>query len=154
VATVVTQLFALARPHLGVFGEKDWQQLQIIRRLAIDLHLGVEVVGMPIVREEDGLALSSRNAYLSGPERPRALALSRGLQAAQGRWRAGERRADALRDVVRAELRAAEVREDYVELVEPDTLRPLEQAERPDARLLVAGFVGKTRLIDNTAIGC
>jgi pantoate--beta-alanine ligase len=154
VATVVTQLLALARPHLAVFGEKDWQQLQIIRRLAMDLHLGVEVVGMPIVREPDGLALSSRNAYLSGPERARALAFSRGLRAAQERWRAGEQRADALRNTVRAELRAAEVREDYVELVEPDTLEPLERAERPDARLLVAGFVGATRLIDNTAIGC
>ena len=154
VATVVTQLFALARPHLGVFGEKDWQQLQIIRRLALDLHLGVEVVGMPIVREPDGLALSSRNAYLSAPERARALALSRGLQSAQRRWGSGERRADALREAVRAELRAAEVREDYVELVEPDTLRPLERADRPDARLLVAGFVGSTRLIDNAAIAC
>jgi pantoate--beta-alanine ligase len=91
VATVVTQLFALARPHLAVFGEKDWQQLQIIRRLALDLHLGVEVVGMPIVREADGLALSSRNAYLSPPERARALALSRGLRSAQARWSAGER---------------------------------------------------------------
>jgi len=154
VATVVTQLFALARPHVGVFGEKDWQQLQIIRRLALDLHLGVEVIGMPIVREPDGLALSSRNAYLSGPERARALALGRGLRAAQDRWKAGERRADAVREAVRSELRAAEVREDYVELVGPDTLEPLDRAERPDARLLVAGFVGTTRLIDNTAIGC
>jgi len=154
VATVVTQLFALARPHLAVFGEKDWQQLQIIRRLAVDLHLGVEVVGMPIVREADGLAMSSRNAYLSPVERTRALALSRGLGAARARWAAGERQADVLREAVRAELRAAEVREDYVELVTPDTLESLARAERADARLLVAGFVGTTRLIDNTAVGC
>jgi len=154
VATVVTQLFALARPHLAVFGEKDWQQLQIIRRLAVDLHLGVDVVGMPIVREADGLAMSSRNAYLSPVERTRALALSRGLGAARARWAAGERQADVLREAVRAELRAAEVREDYVELVTPDTLEPLARAERADARLLVAGFVGTTRLIDNTAVGC
>jgi len=153
VATVVTQLFALARPHLAVFGEKDWQQLQIIRRLAVDLHLGVEVVGMPIVREADGLAMSSRNAYLSPVERTRALALSRGLGAARARWAAGERQADVLREAARAELRAAEVREDYVELVTPDTLEPLARAERADARLLVAGFVGTTRLIDNTAVG-
>lgn len=153
VATVVTQLFALARPHLAVFGEKDWQQLQIIRRLAVDLHLGVEVVGMPIVREPDGLAMSSRNAYLSPPERMRALALSRGLQAARARWAAREHGASALRQAVRGELLAAEVREDYVELVDPSTLEPLERAERPDARLLVAAFVGTTRLIDNTAIG-
>jgi len=154
VATVVTQLFALARPHLAVFGDKDWQQLQIIRRLAVDLHLGVEVVGMPIVREADGLAMSSRNAYLSPVERTRALALSRGLGAARARWAAGERQADVLREAARAELRAAEVREDYVELVTPDTLEPLARAERADARLLVAGFVGTTRLIDNTAVGC
>jgi len=154
VATVVTQLFALARPHLAVFGEKDWQQLQIIRRLAADLHLGVEVVGMPIVREADGLAMSSRNAYLSPAERTRALALGRGLGAARARWAAGERQGDALREAVRVELRAAEVREDYVELVTPDTLEPLARAERADARLLVAGFVGTTRLIDNTAVGC
>jgi pantoate--beta-alanine ligase len=153
VATVVTQLFALARPHLAVFGEKDFQQLQIIRRLAVDLHLGVEVVGMPIVREPDGLAMSSRNAYLAATERPRALALNRGLGAARARWAAGERAGEALRDAVRAELRAGDVREDYVELVEPSTLEPLARAERAAARLLVAGFVGKTRLIDNTAIG-
>lgn len=154
VATVVTQLFALARPHVAVFGEKDFQQLQIIRRLALDLHLGVEVVGMPIVREADGLAMSSRNAYLSPPERTRALALSRGLGAARARWAAGERGGDALREAVRAELRAAELREDYVELVDPATLEPLPRAEQADARLLVAAFVGTTRLIDNTAIGC
>jgi len=154
VATVVTQLFALARPHVAVFGEKDWQQLQILRRLAVDLHLGVEVVGMPIVREADGLAMSSRNAYLSGPERARALALSRGLWAARARWAAGEREAGALEEAVRAELRAAEVREDYVELVTPDTLEPLPRAERADARILVAAFVGNTRLIDNSAVGC
>ena len=154
VATVVTQLFALARPQVAVFGEKDFQQLQIIRRLALDLHLGVEVVGMPIVREADGLAMSSRNAYLSPAERTRALALSRGLEAARARWAAGERGADALREAVRAQLRAAEVLEDYVELVDPATLEPLPRAEQADARLLVAGFVGRTRLIDNTAIGC
>jgi len=154
VATVVTQLFVLARPHVAVFGEKDFQQLQILRRLALDLHLGVEVVGMPIVREEDGLAMSSRNAYLSPSERARALALSRGLEAARARWAAGERGGDALREAVRAELRAAEVREDYVELVDPGTLEPLPRAEQADARLLVAAFVGNTRLIDNTAIGC
>ena len=154
VATVVTQLFALARPHLAVFGEKDWQQLQVIRRLASDLHLGVDVVGMPIVREVDGLAMSSRNAYLTPPERTRALALSRGLQAARSRWASGERGSEALRDAVRAELRAGEVREDYVELVTPDSLEDLHRADRADARLLVAGVVGRTRLIDNTAIGC
>jgi pantoate--beta-alanine ligase len=153
VATVVTQLFALVRPHLAVFGEKDWQQLQILRRLAIDLHLGIEVVGRPVVREADGLALSSRNAYLSPEGRLRALALWRGLQAARARWAGGERGASALLDSVRVELRAADVREDYVELVDPTGLVRLEQADRPEARLLVAAFVGTTRLIDNAPVG-
>ena len=153
VATVVTQLFALVRPAVAVFGEKDWQQLQVIRRLALDLHLGVEVVGMPIVREPDGLALSSRNAYLSPAERLRALGLSRGLQAARAAWSSGTRDAALLRETVRAELAAAEVREDYVELVDPQTLVPLAAAHQPDARLLVAGFVGSTRLIDNAPVG-
>ena len=153
VATVVTQLFALIRPAVALFGEKDWQQLQVIRRLAIDLHLGVEVVGMPIVREADGLALSSRNAYLSPAERQRALALSRGLSSARALWASGVREVEPLCAAVRAELRAAEVREDYVELVEPTTLIPLPAAEQADARLLVAGFVGNTRLIDNAPVG-
>lgn len=109
---------------------------------------------MPIVREEDGLALSSRNAYLSGSERGQALALSRGLGAARALWTAGERRSDLLCEAVRAELRIAEVQEDYVALVAPETLEPLDRVERSDARLLVAAFVGTTRLIDNTAIGC
>ena len=153
VATVVTQLFALVRPAVAVFGEKDWQQLQVVRRLALDLHLGVEVVGMPIVREADGLALSSRNAYLSPPDRERALGLSRGLQGARAAWASGMREARVLCDAVRSALAAAGVREDYVELVEPTTLVPLAIAERPDARLLVAGFVGTTRLIDNAPVG-
>jgi pantoate--beta-alanine ligase len=150
---VVTQLFALVRPAVAVFGEKDWQQLQVIRRLALDLHLGVEVVGMPIVREPDGLALSSRNAYLSVAERQRALGLSRGLQAARAAWASGTREAGPLREAARAELGAAEVREDYVELVDPQTLVPLAAADRPEARVLVAGFVGATRLIDNAPLG-
>jgi pantoate--beta-alanine ligase len=153
VATVVTQLFALVRPHLAVLGEKDWQQLQILQRLAIDLHLGIEVVGMPVVREADGLALSSRNAYLSPEGRVRALALWRGLEAARARWAGGQREAKKLVDSVRVELRAAEVREDYVELVNPTTLVPVEQVDRPDARLLVAAFVETTRLIDNAPVG-
>jgi len=108
---------------------------------------------MPIVREADGLALSSRNAYLSPAERQRALALSRGLSSARALWASGVREVEPLCAAVRAELRAAEVREDYVELVEPTTLIPLPAAEQADARLLVAGFVGNTRLIDNAPVG-
>jgi pantoate--beta-alanine ligase len=152
VATVVTQLFALLRPHVAIFGEKDYQQLQVIRRLARDLHLGVEVVGMPIVREPDGLAMSSRNAYLSAAERSRALALFRGLEAARGLFAGGERSGQSLAGTVRDALRAAEVREDYVEVVDAGSLQPLKRVDRP-ARLLVAAFVGATRLIDNVALG-
>jgi pantoate--beta-alanine ligase len=152
VATVVTQLFALLRPHVAIFGEKDFQQLAVVRRMALDLHLGVEVVGMPIVREADGLAMSSRNAYLSAPERARAVSLWRGLEAARRRLAGGEQDASRLAAVVRDELRAADVREDYVELVDPLTLQPLSRVDRP-ARLLVAAFVGTTRLIDNVALG-
>ncbi len=152
VATVVTQLFALFRPHAAIFGEKDYQQLQVVRRLARDLHLGVQVVGMPIVREADGLAMSSRNAYLSPGERTRARALFAGLEAARQRFAEGVVDPKALLGTVREALGAQAVREDYLALVDPDSLRPLERAV-PRARLLVAGFVGATRLIDNVELG-
>ena len=152
VATVVAQLFSLFRPHLAIFGEKDYQQLLVVRRLARDLHLGVEVVGMPILREGDGLAMSSRNAYLSAAERGRALALFRGLAAARALFAKGTDDAKQLTDVVCEALRREDVREDYVALVEGQTLVPLERAHA-GARLLVAAFVGATRLIDNVGLG-
>jgi pantoate--beta-alanine ligase len=153
VATVVTKLLALFRPQVAIFGEKDFQQLQVIRRLNDDLELGVEIVGQPTVREADGLAMSSRNAYLSPEERRRALALSKGLFEAQGAATRGEARAEVLVGLVRQRLAEAGVREDYVELRHAQTLAPLE-ALTPGlpARLLVAGFVGTTRLIDNVAV--
>ncbi len=152
VATVVAQLFALFRPQVAVFGEKDYQQLLVVQRLSRDLHLGVEVVGMPILRESDGLAMSSRNAYLSKTERGRALALVRGLQAARHLFAQGTDDAAPLIEVVRDALRAEDVREDYVVLADSETLQPLERADRR-SRLLVAAFVGATRLIDNVALG-
>jgi pantoate--beta-alanine ligase len=152
VATVVAQLFALFRPHTAIFGEKDYQQLQVVRRLSADLHLGVEVVGMPILREADGLAMSSRNAYLKGAERQRARALFQGLQAARARFGEGTVDPAPLLGAVRGALQAADVREDYVALVDASTLQPLARAV-PQARLLVAGFVGATRLIDNVELG-
>ncbi|MGQ0505426.1 MAG: pantoate--beta-alanine ligase, partial [Myxococcaceae bacterium] len=115
VATVVTKLLAMFRPHLALFGEKDYQQLQVIKTLNRDLNLGVEIVGMPTVREADGLAMSSRNGYLTETERQRALALSRGLKAAVALAAKGPVSADTLKAVVRAELGPADVREDYVE---------------------------------------
>ena len=153
VATVVTKLLCLFRPHVALFGEKDYPQLQVIRALERDLNLGVEIVGMPTLREPDGLAMSSRNAYLTPEERQRALALSRGLAAAQALLQGGTREAEALVGLVRRELEAAGLREDYVELVDATTLRPLPVVSPGQpARLLVAAFVGNTRLIDNQAL--
>jgi pantoate--beta-alanine ligase len=152
VATVVAQLFNVFRPEVALFGEKDFQQLRVLQRLNQDLHFGIEVVGMPIVREADGLAMSSRNKYLGAEDRSRALSLSRGLVAARELWSAGERAVAPLVARARGELEAAQVRVDYVELVDATTLRSLERVDRP-ARLLVAAFLGATRLIDNLALG-
>jgi pantoate--beta-alanine ligase len=151
VATVVAKLFNLTRPHAALFGEKDWQQLQVVRAMVRDLDFGLEVVGMPIVREPDGLAMSSRNAYLSPEERTRALALSGGLREAQARAAAGDRDAATLVAAVEGRLAAAGARVDYVAIVHPQTLRPVTRAE-PGSRMLVAAFVGRTRLIDNVAL--
>ncbi|CAM3634624.1 pantoate--beta-alanine ligase [Corallococcus sp. ZKHCc1 1396] len=150
VATIVTQLLALFRPKVALFGEKDYQQLQVIRTLNRDLHLGADIVGMPTVREADGLAMSSRNAYLSADERQRALALSKGVRAAQALLSSGTRDTGVLVDAVRRELKAADLREDYVEVRDAETLSPLGTvAPGQTARVLVAAFCGATRLIDN-----
>ncbi len=151
VATVVAKLLGLSRPHVALFGEKDWQQLQVIRRMVRDLDMGVDVVGMPVIREGDGLAMSSRNAYLSPEERVRATTISRALGSAQLRASGGERDPARLAEGVRSELDAAGFRQDYVELVHPETLRPVERAV-PGTRMLVAAFLGRTRLIDNVAL--
>lgn len=153
VATVVAKLLALFRPEVAVFGEKDYQQLQVIRRLAADLELGCEVVGVPIVREVDGLAMSSRNAYLSADERLRAVALFEGLAEAVELAQRGEGRAHVLCEVVRGRLRAAGACEEYVELREASTLRSIDfLSPEMDARIFVAALMGRTRLIDNMAV--
>jgi pantoate--beta-alanine ligase len=152
VATVVTKLLALFRPEVALFGEKDWQQLQVITRLNADLELGVDVVGMPTLREVDGLAMSSRNSYLSADDRQRALALSKGLFEAQRLARAGERDAKVLAQSIRAALAAVQAREDYVEVCDAATLEPLSTLGDRPARALVAAFLGSTRLIDNLAL--
>jgi pantoate--beta-alanine ligase len=153
VATVVTKLFHITKPHLAVFGEKDYQQLAIIRRMVRDLDFGIEIASVPIVREPDGLALSSRNAYLSPTERQAALCLSKGLAAAQAAHAAGERSAAALLAAARAPIEAEPLaRIDYVELRDADELTPIERVERP-AVLALAVFVGTTRLIDNRVLG-
>ena len=147
VLTVVAKLLGLVRPDVAVFGEKDYQQLTLIRRMVADLCLPIEVVGGRTVREPDGLALSSRNRYLSGQERQAAVALSRALRAGAEAGPAGP---DAVRRAALAVLEAAEgIDLDYLELTAPD-LGPA--PEVGEARLLVAARVGTTRLIDNTAI--
>jgi pantoate--beta-alanine ligase len=151
VATVVAKLFNLTRPHVAIFGEKDWQQLQVIRALVRDLDFGIDVVGMPIVREPDGLALSSRNAYLSGDEHARALSLSRALAEAQARAATGERDSAALVAGATRALQAAGARVDYVEIVAPTSLQRVARADS-GSRMLVAAFIGATRLIDNVAL--
>jgi pantoate--beta-alanine ligase len=150
VATIVAKLFNITRPHVAFFGEKDFQQLAVIRRMVRDLDFGIEIVGMPIVREADGLAMSSRNVYLSPEERARALSLSQGLDAASQLFANGERGAAALLAAARAPIEAA-AKIDYVELRDADELTEIETVERR-AVLAIAAFVGKTRLIDNRVL--
>jgi pantoate--beta-alanine ligase len=155
VATVVTKLFAVAGRSVAVFGRKDYQQLQVIRRMTRDLLLPIEIVGHPTVRERDGLALSSRNAFLSADDRARAIAIPRGLSEAIERFRAGERRVRDLREPVRAMLEEAGLRVDYVALADADELTPFDEGAAIGGRALiaVAAFAGNTRLIDNVVLG-
>lgn len=154
VATVVTKLFAATGPAVAVFGRKDYQQLQVVRRLTADLLLPIEVVGLATVREADGLALSSRNVYLSAEERQRALAIPSGLARALALHARGERRAGALRRAVLELLEPAASRIDYVTVADADDLRPYADDEPVGERPLVAlaAFVGTTRLIDNVVV--
>ncbi len=147
VATVVAKLFGLVRPDLAVFGQKDYEQLVLVRQMAADLCMGVDVVGAATVREPDGLAMSSRNRYLSPEDRASALALSRALAAGAAASPQGRR---AVLDAAGAVLASEPgVSVDYLELTAPDLTAP---PERGEARLLVAARVGGTRLIDNVAV--
>ncbi len=146
VATVVTKLFNAVLPDRAYFGQKDAQQCAIITRMAQDLDSGVEVVEMPIVREADGLAMSSRNRYLSDADRAQALCLSQSLAAAQAALDAGERDAEVVKALVRDGMAAVEI--DYVELVDAATMAPLDTIDRR-ILLAVAAQVGPARLIDN-----
>ena len=155
VATVVCKLFNQVRPDMALFGEKDWQQLAVIRRMARDLDLvrpsADAIVGVPSVREEDGLAMSSRNAYLSADERARAAALPASMHAAIAAIGAGGGVAPALAEMARSLLAAGFASVDYAELCDAESLAPLTTRGAGPARLLVAARIGKARLIDNMA---
>jgi pantoate--beta-alanine ligase len=151
VATVVARLFNEVVPSVALFGEKDFQQLAVIRRMAADLGLCDNIVGVPTVREPDGLALSSRNVHLSPDERARAVVLPQALEVARDSIRAGETVAIALQEVKQARVDAGFLRVDYVALVDAATLEPLDRAEG-EMRLIAAAVIGSTRLIDNLAV--
>jgi len=152
VCTVVAKLFALSRADCAFFGEKDYQQLVVIRRMARDLSLGTDVVGRPIVREKDGLALSSRNAYLSAEERAQAVGLWRALGEVRARFSRGERDGAALERAAIEVLERHGARVDYAELRDGVELQRREVVDE-STRLFLAAFLGKTRLIDNGALG-
>jgi pantoate--beta-alanine ligase len=153
VTTVVAKLFNMAQPDVAVFGEKDWQQLVIIRRMAADLDMPVEIVGAPTVREADGLALSSRNGYLSAEQRAAAPTLYAILRATAERLRAGEQDYAALEAAAKTRLTAAGFRPDYFEIRRPDDLqRPTAEDAVADLRIFAAAWLGRARLIDNLAV--
>ncbi len=153
VATIVLKLFNIVKPHVAVFGEKDFQQLCVIRRMVEDLNLDVQIIGHPTVREPDGLAMSSRNQYLSPDERKRATLLYRFLKQAQEKFEKGEKRAQRLIAEVQNGLsRDPRISLEYVSIRDRDTLKPLDTIDRP-AVLALAVHIGKTRLIDNIFLG-
>ena len=155
VATVVTKLFALTGACHAFFGRKDYQQLKVIERFTRDLFLPITVTGVRTVREPDGLAMSSRNAYLSAEQRAAALAIPRGLSLAARAFARGERAAGVLRALCRAEVERIASSIDYVDLADPDTLRVHDDAARVDERALIALAIrlGGARLIDNVVLG-
>lgn len=148
VTLVVAALFSIVRPDIAVFGEKDYQQLITLRTMARDLHMDVKVLGAPLVREPDGIAMSSRNLYLSGTGRVQALSLSRGLFRARDLYEAGERNAALLLGAARTELDLQGVEPEYLELRHAETLKPLSRATEPCVMLVAAQF-GASRLLDN-----
>ena len=148
VATVVTKLFGIVRPDAAYFGQKDAQQVLVVRRVVRDLDLDVRIIACPIVREADGLAMSSRNVYLDSEARSQASALNRALDAGSAAFEAGDRDAGSILSAARRVLADAGIDPEYVELRDAETLRPLARVDR-DALLAVAAHVGAARLIDN-----
>jgi pantoate--beta-alanine ligase len=152
VTTVVAKLFHVVEPDAAFFGQKDAAQVAVIRRMVRDLNFTVEIVACPIVREADGLAMSSRNAYLDGLQRKQALVLYRSLMRVKKNWEGGERDVEKLVDAGREEVAEEKsVRLDYFEIVDPESLEPVENVDK-GAVVAAAAFVGATRLIDNIAL--
>lgn len=152
VATIVAALFNMVMPDVAVFGEKDWQQLQIVRRMVKDLHLPVKVVGVPTLRESDGLAMSSRNARLGENERRLAPVIHRALSLAVDAYRSGEKRSSTLLALARAAIEESPAfRIDYLELIDGEALTPVETANDGSV-VAVAAFLGGVRLIDNVSL--
>jgi len=153
VATVVLKLFLIVRPDWAFFGQKDAQQVVVLRRMAMDLNMDVEIRALPIVREPDGLAMSSRNAYLSADERRAALVLFRSLKEAQQLYEKGERAASPIRERLLTTLASEPlVKLDYAEIVDPSSLEPVERIEE-ETLIALAVYIGRTRLIDNIILG-
>jgi pantoate--beta-alanine ligase len=153
VLTVVAKLFNIVQPRVAVFGQKDIQQATLVRAMVRDLDMPIEIVVTPTVREPDGLAMSSRNSYLDGPARQRALALSGALRAVQSAHASGERSASRLEEIARAHLTERGISEvDYVAVADPNTLEPLAHAD-VGTIVALAARVGRTRLIDNVILG-
>jgi len=154
VTTVVAKLFNICKPHVAVFGLKDAQQFQIIRRMVRDLHYDIELIGVPTVRDEDGLALSSRNAYLTPQERSQAVVLSQAIAAAEQAIKQGEQRVEAIVEAMRQTLaRAPLARVQYTEVVDAETLQPIDRIVPGQQVLIgVAVFLGQTRLIDSAFV--
>jgi pantoate--beta-alanine ligase len=152
VATVVAKLFHIVQPDLAFFGQKDAAQVAVLRKMVRDLDFPLEIIVCPTVREPDGLAMSSRNRYLSAEERRQALALSRALRSAEMEAARGEHRASALLQTMRETLQKdPAIRVDYLAIVDPDTLLPIDTVEF-GALLAIAAYVGNTRLIDNVLL--
>jgi len=149
VITVVNILFNIIQPDFAIFGEKDWQQLAVIRRMVEDLQMPVEIVGSDIIREADGLAMSSRNRYLSNTDRKQALALSQALRAMQQATLAGERHVETLKTVAQSILDAANIRPEYLDVRSANSLITRHTLNKQPARAFIAARVGNARLIDN-----
>jgi len=152
VATVVLKLFNIVKPDIAIFGEKDYQQLLIIKKMVRDLHLEIEIIGMPIIREEDGLALSSRNAYLSDEQRLQALALSNSLNNIKRMFNDGENSISNLIKAGTSILNESSIKDiDYLEIRDGNTLEGQQKAKKGDI-VAIAAKVGNARLIDNTKL--